>query len=73
MNAHVAEESELALVEWSIADLLSTPEERDGDRDSTSTTKTDDRYSQKGVESGGRSKVDTGQGGLDGSIEEEGV
>lgn len=71
MSLHVAEEPELALEEWSITNLLSTLEERHGDGDGTSTSKTDDRDTQKGVERSGRSKVDTGQCHLDGSVEEE--
>lgn len=53
--------------------MLPTTEKRDGYRDTTSTSETDDRDTEERVEGSGRSKVDTGQGHLDGGVEEEGV
>jgi hypothetical protein len=72
-NSHVANVSNLALVKGSSLDLLPSSEERKGDRDTTSASKTDDGDTEEGVESSNRSKVDAGQGHLDGGVEEEGV
>jgi hypothetical protein len=73
LYSHVAEVTDLALVEWSILDLLSTSEEGKRDRDTAGTTETDDGDTEESIEGSGRSKVDTSQGHLDGSVEEEGV
>jgi hypothetical protein len=73
VHLHVAEEPEFALVESTRLDLLSTSQERDEDGQETSASEADDRDTQEGVESGRRAKVDTGEGALDRSHEEEGV
>jgi hypothetical protein len=72
-HSHVADVSNLALVKGTSLDLLPSSEEREGDRDTTSASKTDDGNTEESVESSDRSKVDTGQGHLDGGVEEEGV
>jgi hypothetical protein len=73
VNSHVAEVTNLAFVERSILDLLSTTEERDGNWDTAGTTKTDDGDTEEGVESSSRTKVNTSQCHLNSSVEEEGV
>ena len=73
MNVHIAEEANLAFVERRIGNFFSPTEERNGDRDGTGATETDDRDTQEGVESSGRAKVDAREGALHGRVEEEGV
>ena len=72
-HSHVADVSNLALVKGTSLDLLPSSEERKGDGNTTSASKTDDGDTEESVESSDGSKVDAGQGHLDGGIEEEGV
>jgi len=72
-HSHVADVSNLALVEGSSFDLLPSSEERKGDGDTASASKTDDGDTEESVESSNGSKVDTGQSHLNGGVEEEGV
>jgi len=73
LNSHVANVSNLAFIEGTSLDLLSSSEERQGDGNTTSTSKTDDGDTEESVESSDGSKVDTSQSHLDGGVEEEGV
>lgn len=71
--SHVAEVTDLALVEGSSLDFLPAPEEREGDGNATSTAQTDDGYTKERVKRSDRSKVDTGQSHLNSGVEEKGV
>lgn len=72
-HSHVAEVSDFALVEGTSLDLLSTSEERECDRNTTSASKTDDGHTEERIEGGDRSKVDAGQSHLNGGVEVKGV
>jgi hypothetical protein len=72
-HSHVANISNLALVKGTSLDLLPSSEEGEGDGDTTSASKTDDGNTEESVESSDGSKVDAGQGHLNGGVEEEGV
>lgn len=63
-NAHVADKTDLALVELGLADLLAAVQEGDQDRDQTCGSQADDRYTEEGVERGSRSEIDASEGAL---------
>ena len=73
INSHVADVSNLALVEGTSLDLLPSSEEGKGDGDTTSASKTNDGDTEESVESSDGSKVDTSQSHLNSGVEEEGV
>lgn len=72
-HSHVAEETQLALVELALRDLLPASDERHQDRDKVGAAQTNDRDADKGIERRAGAEVQAGEDDLDGCAKEEGI
>lgn len=72
-DLHIRSKPNLALIELGAHNLLPSAAERQENRHKARSAEAEYRDTEEGVESGGRSKVDAGEGALDDRLEDEAV